>query len=337
MKNSDNKIFRVGLIGLGAVSNNHIRSLLMNPQVQIVALCDVKEERLIQKKQENALDCALYTDYKEMILRESLDTVHIMTPHYLHAPMAVYALEHALDVFLEKPIGISPSDAQSILDAEARTGKHVCVCFQNRFSLATLKAKQLLDEDGGALSGYISVAWNRDEAYYQSSDWRGFYKTEGGGVMINQAIHSLDLACQFLGTPKTLKATVHNHHLAGIIEVEDTAEGVIEFEGGKSAVFFTTTAFVGGDQTSVLFKSAKRCIEIRDGKLLVDSESVELEEEALPYFGKSCYGRGHKYLIDRFYNALATGEEMPVSAKSACDALRILLAAYRSNGEHTKI
>lgn len=337
MTKSDKKIFRVGLIGLGAVSNNHIKSLLLNPHVQIVALADIKQERLIQKKEENNLECTLYTDYQQMILSENLDSVHIMTPHYLHAPMTVFALEHGVDVFLEKPVGISLSDVEAICDAEKRTGKQVCVCFQNRFSLATLKAKELVDADGGAQSAYVSVAWNRSEAYYKGSDWRGFYKTEGGGVMINQAIHSIDLACQFLGKPQSLKATVHNHHLGGIIEVEDTAEGVIEFEGGKSAVFFTTTAFVGGDYTSLFLKTAKRSIEIRGDKLLLDGEAVEIEEESIPYFGKSCYGRGHKYLIDRFYKALEAGEKMPVSTESASYALRVLLAAYRSCGENTVI
>ena len=337
MNQTENKVFRVGLIGLGAVSNNHIKSLLLDPRTRICALADVKEDRLYQKKQENDLDCALYTDYKEMIRNEALDSVHIMTPHYLHAPMAIYALEHGLDVFLEKPMGITREDLDAIRDAEQRTGHHVCVCFQNRFNRATTLAQELVAQDGGALSAFISVAWLRDEAYYTDSDWRGFYKTEGGGVMINQAIHTIDLACTFLGAPLSLKATVHNHHLQGIIEVEDTAEGLITFENGKSAIFFTTTAFAGGDHTELILKTAKRTIELRSDMLYVDGALVPMCEEEIPYFGKRCYGCGHKHLISLFYDALSTGGKMPVDTESAALAVRILLAAYQSNGKQIQI
>ncbi len=334
MTMNDNKRIRVGIIGLGAVSNNHILPLLSLENVELCALCDISENKLSEKKSLFSLDVATYTDYKEMIEKEHLDTVHILTPHYLHASMTVYALEHGLNVFLEKPMGISLSDIQNIRDAEERSGKRVCVCFQNRFSDTTVNAKQIIEADGGVLSAYATVIWDRNAEYYlQDTSWRGKWATEGGGVMINQAIHTLDLLCQFLGKPTSVKATYQNHHLEGIIEVESMCEGLVTFENGKKGLFYTTTAFDGGNVTTLHFKTKNHTIHIQNEYLYLDGEKYQMVETLSPYYGKKCYGKGHQELITRFYNAIIEGAEMPVSTESAQYVLRLLLAAYQSFGK----
>ena len=261
MNTSEKKCFRVGIIGLGAISNNHIRSLKSLDGVELCAICDINPEKIVKKMVEHALTANTYTDYKEMLAAERLDAVHILTPHYLHAPMCVYALEHGVDVFLEKPMGISYEDIESIRSAEQRSGHRVCVCFQNRFNQNTAMTKKLLEEDGGAISAYATVIWNRDAEYYARDDWRGKWETEGGGVMINQAIHTLDLLCQFLGKPISLKASCQNHHLDSVIEVEDMCEGMVTFEGDCRCVFYTTTAFDGGNVTTIYLKTKKLNIQ----------------------------------------------------------------------------
>ncbi|MBR2612003.1 MAG: Gfo/Idh/MocA family oxidoreductase [Clostridia bacterium] len=338
MTMNENKRIRVGVIGLGAVSNNHIRPLLSLENVELCALCDINEEKLQKKKLDFSLDVSLYTDYKEMIENEKLDTVHILTPHYLHAPMTVYALEHGLDVFLEKPMGISLSDIDAIRTAEKQSGRRVCVCFQNRFSDTTVNAKKIIEADGGVLSAYATVIWNRDASYYaQDLSWRGKWATEGGGVMINQAIHTLDLLCQFLGTPESVKASCQNHHLEGIIEVEDMCEGLIRFQNGRQALFYTTTAFDGGNVTSLYLTTKNHTIFIQNEHLYLDGEKYEMVETESEYYGKECYGKGHQALISLFYQAIRGGYEMPVDTESAQYALRLLLAAYQSNGTETVV
>ena len=330
----ENKHIRVGIIGLGAVSNNHIRSLIALETVELCALCDINEEKLEKKKAEFSLHVPTYSDYKEMIENENLDTVHILTPHYLHAPMTIFALEHGLDVFLEKPMGISLSDIQNIRDAEKRSGKRVCVCFQNRFSDTTVNAREIVEADGGVISAYATVIWNRNAQYYaQDTSWRGKWATEGGGVMINQAIHTLDLLCQFLGTPKTVKASCQNHHLDGIIEVESMCEGLVRFENGKQALFYTTTAFDGGNVTSLYLKTKNHSILIQNENLYLDGEKYAMVETESAYYGKKCYGKGHQALISLFYQSIMEGDEMPVDTESAQYALRLLLAAYQSSGK----
>ena len=328
----EKKTFRVGIVGLGAISNTHILSLLSIDGVEISAICDNNPHRLAKKAQEHGLNVPQYTDYKEMIDKEELDTVHILTPHYLHAPMTVYALEHGLDVFLEKPMGISPEDIESIRRAEQKSGKQVCVCFQNRFNPTTFMAKEIANADGGVVSAYATVVWDRDAAYYAQDAWRGKWATEGGGVMINQAIHTVDLLCEFLGKPLSLKATTANHHLDGIIEVEDMCEGVVTFEGGKRCVFYATTAFDGGNITTLYLKTANHTVHIENEKLYLDGKRVEIPEINTPYYGKKCYGKGHTELIGLFYEALSEGDTVPVCTESAQYALRLLLGAYKSRG-----
>lgn len=337
MNISEKKSLRVGIIGLGCIASNHIHSIQNLDGVTLVALCDIDEEKLTPAKATFGLDVPVYTDYTEMIEKECLDSVHILTPHYLHAPMCVYALEHGLDVFLEKPMGISLLDIEQILDAEKKSGKRVCVCFQNRFNATTLIAKEIIGGDGGVLSAYATVIWDRSAQYYAQGEWRGKWATEGGGVMINQAIHTLDLLCQFLGNPISLKATYQNHHLDGIIEVEDMCEGIVNFEGGRRCVFYTTTAFEGGNITTICLKTKNHTITIQNENLFVDGVKYEIADSDVPYYGKKCYGKGHPELIGLFYEALREGKEMPVSAHSAQYALRLLLAAYKSQGNETII
>lgn len=322
---------RVALVGCGTVSVNHLHALAADPRVRIVALCDVRVERAETRRREYAPQAAVYTNYDEMLRTVPLDAIHITTPHYLHVPMAVQALARDIHVFLEKPLGISTQQIDELLAAEARSRAHVTVCFQNRFNHSTELARKIVREDGGVRNACASVFWYRDVPYYTESGWRGALATEGGGVMINQAIHTIDLLCQFLGRPETVTATTANHHLKGVIEVEDSCEGVICFTGGGQASFYATTAAIGCDDTRVLLVTAHHRIEVCGEYLTVDGIPQSTEIEADDIVGKPCYGTGHRRLIHRFYTYLLNGGENPVTVESSQYALRILLAAYRSH------
>lgn len=323
------KIFRVGLVGCGCISLNHLTALTKLENIEVVALCDVIHERAYGRKKEFSLDCKIYEDFQEMIDKETLDAVHIATPHYLHCSMACYALEKGVNVFLEKPMCINEEEIETMLRAEKNSTAKITVCFQNRFNPVTLMAKKIADSDGGVITAFGSVFWERTAPYYTESGWRGSMKTEGGGVMINQAIHTIDLLCQFLGKPVSVCATKANHHLKGVIEVEDTCEGVIGFDTGKFANFYTTTSFRMRDCTEVCLQTKNHEIIIRNPYMYVDGVSVDID---LPteQVGKACYGAGHNTLIADFYDAIENGTDVPVSLESAQYAVRILLGAYRS-------
>lgn len=331
------KSFNVALVGCGAISKNHLTALSRIPYVNVVALCDTDTEKARKRAEEYASSAVIYDDYEKMLESVALDAVHITTPHYLHAPMAEAALVRGINVFLEKPMCISTDEIEHLLEIEKKNSGRITVCFQNRFNPATEIARRIADDDGGVISAYGSVFWDRDERYYTDSAWRGRYSTEGGGVMINQAIHTIDLLCEFLGRPVSVSATKANHHLKGVIEVEDTCEGMIRFESGARASFFATTAFNGYDSTALFLRTKNHKIEIRDRRLYVDGEHIDEGRDHENYVTKSCYGNSHEILIERFYSALLDGNEMPVTLESASQALRILLAAYESDGKEVKI
>ena len=333
-----NNKFKVGLIGCGVIANTHLSYLRECELVDIVALCDTKLDKAAALKEKYELSTSLYEDYKEMLNSGTIDSVHITSPHYLHAEMAIEALRKNINVVLEKPICITEEEIEKLLIAEKESKARITVCFQNRMNLSTVLGLKEAHNDGGALSAYGSLFWFRSNEYYTESDWRGKWATEGGGTLINQAIHTLDLLCQFLGKPTAVKATVQNLDKVGVIEVEDTASGIIYFENGKCASFHATTSFHGKGMTSVVVETKNKRIEINSpNRLYVSGEKIEFNNEDIKYVGKPCYGNGHKTLINNFYSALNDGGDMPVTLTSATYALRILLAAYKSNGELIKI
>ena len=332
------KTYNVAIVGCGTIFGNHVRALLDIPYVKIVAICDINTEKAESKKAEYGINAKIYSDYETMLDSEKPDSVHIATPHYLHAPMAISALKRNINVFLEKPICISTDEIEALKIAERESDASVCVCFQNRFNPSTILAERLAAEDGGVKAAFGTVFWYRSEPYYSESGWRGTYATEGGGVMINQAIHTIDLLCYYLGKPESVCATIANHHLKGKIEVEDSCEGIISFEGGKNGNFYTTTSFAGKDTTIVcLVTNNKRKIQIQDSAVYLNGNKIEDPSLVQDFYGKECYGNGHMYLIAKYYDALKNGTEMPVTIESAEWALRILLAAYRSHDTEIKI
>lgn len=329
--------FCTAVVGCGAIAPNHLFALKENPSVRVVALVDPITERAEALRAQYAPDARIYADYTEMLDREHPDAVHICTPHHLHADMAIAALERDIHVYLEKPMCRTREEIPRLLAAAKKSRARITVSFQNRMNPSTLAAMRIAEEDGGVLRGYGSVFWDRGGAYYTESDWRGRYATEGGGVLINQAIHTLDLLCLFLGRPTSVIATVANHHLKGVIETEDSAEGIITFADGGQGGFYATTSYRGGCETTVFLETAHHTLEIRSPYLYLDRERVDIPS-TLPFpVGKECYGAGHKTMIDAFYRALAEGSDVPVPPSEAQYALRILLAAYRSKDEATEI
>lgn len=331
------KHLNVALIGCGVISDNHIIPILECECAELVALCDIDISRAESKARQHGISPALYSDYVRMLDTEKLDVVHIATPHYLHAEMTLEALRRGINVFLEKPMCINRDDIEKLIEAERASTARVCVCFQNRFNPATIYAKDIIDKDGGAVTAYGALFWKRDKAYYESDAWRGMSATEGGGVMINQAIHTIDLLCFFLGKPEKVCATTANHSLKGVIDVEDSCEGVIYYEDGKQANFYATNSFRGFDSNTVVVMTKNHRVEVSRSHLYVDDVRIDDADNNIPNIGKACYGSGHGDVIKSFYSSILLGTEPPITLESAQYALRVLLAAYDSHDEDTLI
>lgn len=334
---SETKLLRAAVIGCGAISVSHLMAIRESGMAEAVALCDIRPERAQEKRTAYAPNARLFTDWEEMLsAMPDIDVVHICTPHYQHAPMAAKALAAGKHVFLEKPVGISEEDIHTLAVAEKNAKGKLCVCFQNRFNDATLLLDELAGRYGTPLGARAFVNWYREEKYYLESGWRGFYETEGGGVMINQAIHTLDLMLRYLGTPEKLSATVANHHLSGKIDVEDSCELTAWFSNGAVGNFYATTSFCKDMPIILEIVYPEHTVLLYGGQVL--DNGLPLAVPAMPQgAGKACWGAGHSRLIPLFYRSVLDGTPSPVPFASAALSLKVLLAAYRSCGRKVSV
>ena len=198
---------KVAVIGCGNISKVHFAALSENPDVQIIAVADIIPERA-----DNAAakyGAKSFYSFDELLENESPDAIHICTPHYLHTEMAVKALKKGINVLVEKPCSVSSEEVETLRNAQKESGRQLAVCFQNRYNSCVTKADEIISSGrlGKVKSVRGFVTWSRDEDYY-SDDWHGTLEKECGGVLINQAIHTVDLIQHFGGKCKKITAHV---------------------------------------------------------------------------------------------------------------------------------
>ncbi|HRT82954.1 MAG TPA: Gfo/Idh/MocA family oxidoreductase, partial [Oscillospiraceae bacterium] len=281
------------------------------------------------------------TDFDEMLKGEKPDVLHICTPHYLHTPMALKALELGIHVLIEKPCSVTRGELALLRQAQEETGLKVGTCFQNRYNKSSIRLRELLaDGEGGKLLGMRGfVTWSRGEAYY-SDDWHGTLEKECGGVLINQAIHTLDLMQNAGGGVKSVVGHISNDHLKGVIEVEDTASALMEFNNGANGIFYATLAHTDDAPIMVDFIFEEYTLRLEGDNLYKLGPCGELEalEQAGEnrLFGKACWGSGHTALIDDFYDSIRNDRPFEIDAFEGGKALETVLAIYRSSAQNTK-
>lgn len=302
-KGAINAVYRVGIVGCGGIAQVHSAVLNLLDETQLIACADIRLDRAQDMAEK--YQCHAYESLDAMLENEQLDAVHICVPHYLHVPMALQIAEKGIAVFMEKPPLIT-REQWPMLEKAAELAT-LGVCFQNRFNPNVQKAKQLIENGSyGKIKGARAVVtWRRDSSYYVDSGWRGKWATEGGGVLMNQTIHTLDLLIYLLGKADTVNARMSNHHLQGIIEVEDTVDAYLTLQG-KPVLFYATTAYV--QDSSVLMEIAleNATLRLEDDALEIRTrEGIQRITFDLPKFlGKSYWGTGHQICITEFYHCM---------------------------------
>lgn len=319
---------RVGIIGLGIIGKVH-KSILTKTGENLVAVCDIDTTALADCTEVNR-----YTDYRKMLENERLDVVHICTPHYLHTEMILAALEKDIHVLCEKPLCIKREDMFLILAAERRSKARLGICQQNRYNNVNAYLKAYL-ADKRIKSAHGELIWCRGKSYYEQAAWRGKIATEGGGVLINQALHTLDLMQWFCGMPKSVCGRIGTLSLQNIIEVEDTA--MLLCEGNTTFTFFATNTGGADMSTEIrLTLSDGENVVAYPDKLYINGKLVT-EEDMRFVLGKCCYGNGHEKLISDFYRCIRENLPFPIDGKQACDVLKLIFAAYESDGKKINI
>jgi predicted dehydrogenase len=320
------------IIGCGSVHGVHAEALRKLPGKALAAVCDSDPEAL--KAAESKYGCRGYADWRELVRDPGVAVVHICAPHHLHAEMAIGAMEAGKDVLCEKPAAIRPADALRMAETAERLGRHLAVCFQNRFNDTSRMMRDAIrsGRTGAPLGAKAVVTWKRGAAYYTGSPWRGRWATEGGGVLINQAIHTLDLLQWLLGPVESLKGHVDRYTLADAIEVEDTADLFLRFASGARAIFYATNSYVANSpvelevvcENATLRLADGLTIAYRDGAVESCVDSVDRTDE------KSYWGSSHARLIDAFYRSIAEGRPFEIDGREGIPTLRIIEAAYES-------
>lgn len=311
------------VIGLGIIGSVHVR-VLQNLGHEIAAVCDTDESRFSEYS--NILHC---TDYIKMLDEVRPDAVHICTPHYLHSQMIIDALARDINVLCEKPMCINTDEIAKVLKAEAESKAQLGICLQNRYNAANRYVKEYLTgktvlEAGGA------VIWHRDGAYYDSGTWRGKLSTEGGGVLINQALHTLDLLQWLAGEPEYVTASISNLTLQDKIEVEDTVTAL--YSGGANFSFFATNGGALDLPVEITLRTSDDYIKLLPNEVLINGEHISFDRDTR-IFGKSCYGTGHERLITDYYECVKTGNKFAIDGKEGAKVMRMILGAYSSNGQ----
>ncbi|TCL74288.1 putative dehydrogenase [Hydrogenispora ethanolica] len=327
------------IIGCGAIFPMHAEALRQLPAARLAAVVDIDKTRAAAAAEQ--YDCRSYADYREMLQDETIQVVHICTPHYLHAEMALAALRRGKHVLTEKPMAIELADAAAMIRTARETGRQLGICFQNRYNATSLRIKALLDSGaaGKLIRARGSVRWHRDEAYYRSGDWRGTWAMEGGGVLINQAIHTLDLLQWFGGPIRDIRGEIATTGLQGVIEVEDTAQAAITFQNGAVATFSATNCHPVNDPVEIELECERLTLKLADG-LTIETRDGQIErvEEINTATGeKSYWGMSHAVLIGHFYHCLETGQSFPIAGEDGLTALQMVLAIYRSSREQRAI
>ncbi len=325
---------KIGLIGCGSIAQVHAKCIAsLGEACQLTAVADCERERA--EKMGAEFGAAVYQDWRKLLEEESPDVLHICTPHYLHTPMAVEALERGISVFLEKPPVITWEQfdrLKAALDA-ARGNARLAVCFQNRFHPKVQYVKTLLQEEAlGKVKGLRGfVTWNREGAYYSDSPWRGRRDKEGGGALINQGIHTLDLM-QYLigGSPVSVDAACSNFHLKHRIEVEDTLTAYIQYPSVR-AILYVTTAYTADVPPLIEVECERGRVRMEGDEVRIWREGQGEDEVSFPErkgFGKSCWGSGHQEAIRGFYESLGNYTPYLLDFDQVEETVKLMLRIY---------
>ena len=321
------------IVGYGAVGPVHADAVNGIDGAELYAVCDINSERaeLCAEK----YGCLVYTDFYEMLADSEIDVVHICTPHYLHGEMAKAAILAGKSVVLEKPVVLSLSEMHELKALTEGRENKLCVILQNRRN-ASIEAMKRIEgtEDLGRLLGLIGgVYWKRDEAYYAQDAWRGRWKTEGGGCIINQSIHMVDMMIHFAGRIKKMSSAINHWQVEGI-EVEDNAHALFDFESGAKGVFNATNCYITDEPYMLELKYERGRFRYADGRLyrITESGATVIAEDSKVMIGKSYWGSGHFSLISDFYRALM-GEDRPYTTiADAEETMRAAFEIYKAAG-----
>jgi predicted dehydrogenase len=320
------------VVGCGDVSTVHLGPIAALDGVDLVGVCDTDADRAAAAAERYGVPA--FACHRDLLDRVHPDVVHVCTPHHQHVRVAIDCLDAGAAVLLEKPVAHTVAEAERLIAAARRNPDvKVGVCLQNRYNATSQAARALLDSGtlGAVLGGSATVLWHRDPSYYRARPWRGRVRESGGGVLINQAIHTLDLMEWLLGDVVGTTGHSGRYRLDGVADVEDTAHVLLEHVGGARSVVFATTANVVDSPVTIEIVTERAVLLIRNDLTVshADGRVETVAERVAATGGRSYWGASHQQLIADFYHRLADPEPFWIGPEEGTRSLRLVHRIYQ--------
>jgi UDP-N-acetyl-2-amino-2-deoxyglucuronate dehydrogenase len=329
-----------GVLGCGVISDTHLEAIKLLPNARIIAVCDTREEAAKAKAEKYG--CAHYTDLAEMLERDDLHVVNVVVPSGLHAKLGIQCVEAGKHVICTKPIDITLERIDRLIEAAERNHVLVGATHQSRGFTVYKRLKAAVEEGrlGKLLYGNAIVPWFRTEEYY-SDGWHGTKALDGGGAIMNQGIHYIDLLLWMLGNPVKVFGWAENlAHRS--LEVEDCANAVVKFENGAHGVIQGTTCTYQGHPHRLEIHGTRGNVIITGDEMQlweVEGEATESNPTAGQLGGSADPKLGmlgeavqaHAEQIGDLLAALEEGRQPKLNGQEARRAVELILAIYRAS------
>ncbi|MBS1368354.1 MAG: Gfo/Idh/MocA family oxidoreductase [Lentisphaeria bacterium] len=335
---------KCGIIGCGVIAPTHIEGYRALPEAEVVHLCDLIPERVGALGEKYGV-ARRSTDYRELLADPEVEAVSVCTDHASHARIVADALAAGRHVICEKALGRVPEDLSLMVNAAKAHPELVASgIFQHRYEPANRRLRKLIADGkfGRILAVNLVFSCLRTNAYYEKDAWRGTMAGEGGGILINQAIHHLDQLRYLFGNAKRLVSRTANLTHQGVIEVEDTAAFLMEFDSGvfgtvaatnSSSLEWRSFLTIVGTEANLEYANEKP-VFVGSG---IDGRAEEIEKaltvsdgEKGAIVGKKYYGAGHTAQLADFIDAIGERRQTEISIADAADSAALVMAVYES-------
>ena len=329
------------IVGCGDVAAVHLQAIEASDAVELVGVCDTDPGALAAAVERTGAPG--FAAVGELLEAVRPDVVHVTTPHDAHVDVALADLGAGEGVIQEKPVAHTTRQARRLVDAVARLqdrlgpdAPKIAVCLQNRYNVSSVELRRLLDSGAlGAVRGaYATVAWSRSPGYYPAKPWRGLWERAGGGLLMNQAPHTLDLIQWLLGDVVEVQGSVSTDKFSAVSEVEDTACARFTHADGATTCFYGTVNLSAHRPVELELDCERACVVLRDGLEVRwrDGRVERHEERTAGSRGRSYWGVSHELLIRDFYSRLDDPEPFWIGPAQAMACLLMAKAVYRAAG-----
>ena len=333
-----------GIVGCGVIGPWHAESVQRCADAELVAVCDIDEEKG-RAFAEKFGGVAFHKDYRELVAREDVNVISVCTPSGLHAEVVIAAAEAGVHVLCEKPIEIQLDRIDAMI--QATKDHHVklgCIFQRRTYDVSKqVRAAVMRGDLGKIVLADAYLKYYRSQAYYHSAGWRGTWALDGGGALMNQGVHGIDLLLWLMGDDAVATVYAKADHLVRDIEVEDTSVALLMFESGAYGVIEGTTSVNPGEATNIMLHGKLGTITLDEGKIgrwatttgaddRAEEQEVEVEEgEGGGTADPTAIGMaGHIALVNDMVAAVKEDREPMIPGESARKSVALILAIYES-------